>query len=979
MKKFKKNIISAGIITAMLTCSTAPAIADTSPKKIIQNTEYKFVDSFDETGYMPDFSESTLSTAANLPSRYSAVDDNLVTTPKDQDRFGTCWSFATLSSAESYLIKNRLLSYEDADLSEYQLAYFAFNRSYDPLDLISLDLTKPVYKSYLNNGATFMTTTGTLADWKGPVLEKDAPYSELVSADEPESKTLSSEYAYSKDVAHLEQSRWINPSDIDSMKQAIYTYGSVSTGLYYLPQNLSHDNSSYYENTYTRTNHAIAIVGWDDNYSADNFRVKPESDGAWLVKNSYGTENNVNGYFWLSYETKSLNTSIATTFSFGSKNKYDYNYQYDGCNNITATAAATGLSSLYYSNIYRSQQNEYIQAVGTYCLNTDAEYEVKVYRNPKENVPNSGQLCSEKKGRFSNEGYYTIPLNTCVYVDKDDTFSVVMKISTNSSETANIPVEYTVTSISYIYEAYSQPGQSFTSADGTTWQDRNLKGNVRLKAYTKAGEKSEEPTTEPVTEPVTEPATEPVTQPTTEPTTEPVTEPTSESPTTPYIKKLEYDNITGMMQGIQHTENLDKSKFNIYAVYSDGSKENVTDKCQFTFSGTDIGPVNIKATYDNYYVSFNACILPDNTELSAEVDDDLNIALTWTNSEYITSLSISRSVDDSDYELIANHVPSDVGYTWYTDTTALPGHSYKYSVVATIEYGDEIYTLDEASCTAYTPPKSPKYLFATKVMPDRITLAWDECDCSGYYVMLKEESEENYSAYTSTTKTKINIDASSGKHYTAYIIPYLDTPEGEIESSTVSKPLEIYTPLESPEISVTCKKPDSATIRWSRDTDADGYTIYRSDSKYGNYKRIKRIDNASCVYTDRSAKSSKKYYYKVSAYKFMDNERITGALSKVAYCKVKTTPPKPVIKIKKIGRKSVRLGIQKNSGVRGYEVKISRYKYKEFKTVLTKKQNCKISGLKTKRKYYIKIRAYTYLNGRKIYGKYSKIASIKTK
>ena len=44
-----------------------------------------------------------------------------------------------------------------------------------------------------------------------------------------------------------------------------------------------HNNEEY-------PNHAVTIIGWDDNYSKDNFVSKPERDGAWIVKNSYGTE-----------------------------------------------------------------------------------------------------------------------------------------------------------------------------------------------------------------------------------------------------------------------------------------------------------------------------------------------------------------------------------------------------------------------------------------------------------------------------------------------------------------------------------------------------------------------------------------------------------------------------------------------------------------------------------------------------------------
>ena len=38
-------------------------------------------------------------------------------------------------------------------------------------------------------------------------------------------------------------------------------------------------------------NHEVCIVGWDDTYSRDKFKdgTGPQRDGAWIVKNSWGT------------------------------------------------------------------------------------------------------------------------------------------------------------------------------------------------------------------------------------------------------------------------------------------------------------------------------------------------------------------------------------------------------------------------------------------------------------------------------------------------------------------------------------------------------------------------------------------------------------------------------------------------------------------------------------------------------------------
>lgn len=52
-----------------------------------------------------------------------------------------------------------------------------------------------------------------------------------------------------------------------------------------------------------RPDHLITIIGWDDNYSKENFNAahRPTKNGAWLVLNSYGTGFN-GGYYYISYE-----------------------------------------------------------------------------------------------------------------------------------------------------------------------------------------------------------------------------------------------------------------------------------------------------------------------------------------------------------------------------------------------------------------------------------------------------------------------------------------------------------------------------------------------------------------------------------------------------------------------------------------------------------------------------------------------------
>ena len=62
--------------------------------------------------------------------------------------------------------------------------------------------------------------------------------------------------------------------------------------------------NSINSNARDNLNHAVVIVGWDDNYDKSNFLQKPKNNGAFLVRNSWGT--NDHGYYWVSYEDNQL-------------------------------------------------------------------------------------------------------------------------------------------------------------------------------------------------------------------------------------------------------------------------------------------------------------------------------------------------------------------------------------------------------------------------------------------------------------------------------------------------------------------------------------------------------------------------------------------------------------------------------------------------------------------------------------------------
>lgn len=230
----------------------------------------------------------------------------------------------------------------------------------------------------------------------------------------------------------------------NEIKKAIMDKGSCT--LYYYSNDNNLNLYSYYQCSTKSSNHSVAVVGWDDGYSRNNFRsstgAKPKYNGAWLIKNSWGSEYANNGYMWISYFDTSL--SSATVIDMESKNNYDYIYSYNGYS-PTAVEYLDDTDSLKYANTFVAKSNEILKSVGLWTLQNNVSYTVNIYKNLRAaNVyPESGTLVKSAKttGKFENIGYHTIKLNSEVKLSKGERYSVVVTISEKEIDYIVLPFE----------------------------------------------------------------------------------------------------------------------------------------------------------------------------------------------------------------------------------------------------------------------------------------------------------------------------------------------------------------------------------------------------------------------------------------------------------------------------------------------------------------------------------------------------------
>jgi len=419
---------------------------------------------------------------AVYPARYDARDNGWVTSVKNQGNYESCWSFSSLAAIETNLIKNGRAD-ASLDLSENQFAYFFYNRQPDKLGYTIGDYNTTSRGNYLSAGGTLQGTGLALATWAGVTTEARSPYMTIPDASlcYAADYSVRNVYLYNYSMTNLAGS-------VATIKQAILDHGAVACGINMIAQYYNPVNYSYNCQT-AGGNHAIAIVGWDDSYSKDNFNMKPAADGAWIVKNSYGPEFGDQGYFYVSYEDRTLTEFIAFE-AVTAAEQFDNNYQYDG----TANPAYSYNKGEWYANVFEAKGangfNEELKAVGVYTLTTNCNYEVEVYTG----LTDDGKSTSGTKvydvpvtGTLTDAGYQTIALPSAVSLTAGESFAVLVRLKDSYGANAYIGADSTYQNDWITFIANVSDNQSFVQVNNK-WYDfgKEAKANVRIKAYTDA-------------------------------------------------------------------------------------------------------------------------------------------------------------------------------------------------------------------------------------------------------------------------------------------------------------------------------------------------------------------------------------------------------------------------------------------------------------------------------------------------------------
>ena len=202
------------------------------------------------------------------PSRFDLRDWGWVSPVRNQGHMGSCWTFGMTGTLESALLKAAGIT---TDFSENNMQNIMLRYS------IYGDLA-------MDEGGLKTVAAGYLLSWLGGFSQDEDTYDEMGKISPI---IVTPQDIHIQDVMFTPNNETPNSTQL---KEAIMKYGSIEADYFSYKGFYNPETFAHYVDADYLPDHAVSIVGWDDNFPKEKFLNTPPGDGAWIVKNSWGTE-----------------------------------------------------------------------------------------------------------------------------------------------------------------------------------------------------------------------------------------------------------------------------------------------------------------------------------------------------------------------------------------------------------------------------------------------------------------------------------------------------------------------------------------------------------------------------------------------------------------------------------------------------------------------------------------------------------------